>query len=225
MITLAKVNNNPQILKFIKKSDESLKTIGYTEHGLKHATLVADRARTISQSIGLTKAEQELSAISGFCHDMANFLSRNQHQYLGSLLFFDVFKDEYSIGDLIPIMQAIAVHDNDEFNQKEIEFVNKVSAVLVIADKSDVRRSRIYMEDLKNLDDDIHARVNYATKQSKISVDKKKKVITLTLAIDTKIVPIMEYFEIFTQRMVYCRKAANYLGYQFALIINKFQLL
>ncbi|MGC8651078.1 MAG: phosphohydrolase [Minisyncoccia bacterium] len=225
MITLAKVNNNSQILEFIQKSDEALKAIGYTEHGFKHATLVADRARNISQSIGLTKNEQELSAISGFCHDMANFLSRNQHQYLGSLLFFDVFKDTYSVEELTPIMQAIAIHDNDEFNQKEIEFVNKVSAVLVIADKSDVRRSRVYLDDLKSLDDDIHARVNYATKQSKITVDKKNKVIALTLDIDTKIVPVMEYFEIFTQRMVYCRKAANYLGYQFALIINKFQLL
>lgn len=225
MITLSQVNNDSKILEFIQKSDEALKQIGYTEHGIKHATLVADRARTISHQLGFSKEDQELAAISGFCHDMGNFLSRSQHQYLGALLFFNVFKDKYPIEELIPIMQAITMHDNDEFNPTEVEFPNKIAAVLVIADKSDVRRSRVFEQELSNIDKDIHTRVNYATKNSKISVDKKKKIITLTLAIDTKIVPIMEYFEIFTQRMVYCRKAANYLGYQFSLIINKFQLL
>jgi len=225
MITLSRVNNNHQILEFIKKSDESLKKIGYTEHGLKHAQLVSDRARTIAKELGYSKEIQEMAAVSGFCHDMANFLARKQHHYLGSLLFYTTFKDEYPIEELISIMQAIASHDKDELDQDEVEIVNDVTAILIIADKSDVRRSRVLKSDKQSLKDDIHARVNYATKQSKITVDKKNKVITLTLTIDTKIVPIMEYFEIFTQRMVYCRKAANYLGYQFALVINKFKLL
>jgi metal-dependent HD superfamily phosphatase/phosphodiesterase len=225
MITLSQVNNNKNILEFIKKSDESLKQIGYTEHGLKHAQLVADRARTIAKELGYSKEIQEMAAVSGFCHDMANFLGRIQHHYLGSLLFYATFKDEYPIEELIPIMQAIASHDKDELDKDEVEIVNVVTAILILADKSDVRRSRVLKSDKQSLKEDIHARVNYATKQSKLSIDKKQKRINLTLIIDTKITPIMEYFEIFTQRMVYCRKAANYLGYDFGLIINNFKLL
>jgi metal-dependent HD superfamily phosphatase/phosphodiesterase len=225
MITLSQVNNNKKILEFIKKSDESLNQIGFTEHGLKHAQLVSDRARTIAKELGFSKEIQEMAAVSGFCHDMANFLARKQHHYLGSLLFYATFKDEYPIEELIPIMQAIASHDKDELDQDEVEIVNAVTAILIIADKSDVRSSRVLRTDKESLKKDIHARVNYAVKQSKISIDKKQKRITLTLTIDTKITPIMEYFEIFTQRMVYCRKAANYLGYNFGLEINNFKLL
>jgi metal-dependent HD superfamily phosphatase/phosphodiesterase len=225
MITLKEINNNKQILEFIKKSDESLKQIGYTEHGLKHSQLVSDRARTIAKELGYSKEIQEMAAVSGFCHDMANFLGRKQHHYLGSLLFYATFKDKYSIKELIPIMQAIASHDKDELDQDEVEIVNEVTAILILADKSDVRRSRVLKSDRQNLKEDIHARVNYATKQSKISINKKQKRINLTLTIDTKITPIMEYFEIFTQRMVYCRKAADYLGYRFGLKINNFTLL
>jgi len=225
MITLKEINNNKQILEFIKKSDESLKQIGYTEHGLKHSQLVSDRARTIAKELGYSKEIQEMAAVSGFCHDMANFLGRKQHHYLGSLLFYATFKDKYSIKELIPIMQAIASHDKDELDQDEVEIVNEVTAILILADKSDVRRSRVLKSDRQSLKEDIHARVNYATKQSKISINKKQKRINLTLTIDTKITPIMEYFEIFTQRMVYCRKAADYLGYRFGLKINNFTLL
>ncbi|MGB9763455.1 MAG: phosphohydrolase [Minisyncoccia bacterium] len=225
MITLAKVNNNKKILEFIKKSDESLRQIGYTEHGLKHAQLVADRARMIAQKLGYSKEIQEMAAVSGFCHDMANFLTRKQHHYLGALLFYSTFKDEYPIEEIIPVMQAIASHDKDELDQDEVEIVNTITAILIIADKSDVRRSRVYKTDKKSLEKDIHARVNYSVLKSKLSVNKNHKMITLTLTIDNKITPIMEYFEIFTQRMIYCRKAAEYLGYNFGLIINNFKLL
>ncbi|MGC8880703.1 MAG: phosphohydrolase [Minisyncoccia bacterium] len=220
MITLKEVNNNKHILEFIRKSEETLKRMGYTEHGLKHVTLVSDRARNIAKEIGLTKEEQEMCAISGFCHDMGNFLSRSHHHYLGSILFYEVFKDKYLIEELIPIMQAIAVHDKDE-----LEFSSSIPAVLVIADKSDVRRSRVYAKSLEEIKGDIHHRVNFATKNSKVKVFKNKKIISLTLEIDSSITPIMEYFEIFTQRMVYCRKAADYLGYKFGLKINNFKLL
>lgn len=225
MISLAKVNNNKKILEFIRQSDKSLKQIGYTEHGFKHAQLVADRARMIAERLDYSREIQEMAAVSGFCHDMANFLTRNQHHYLGALLFYTTFHNEYPIEELIPIMQAIASHDKDELDHDEVELVNTVAAILVIADKSDVRRSRVFKSDLNSLKNDIHARVNYSVRQSKISVDKKHKLITLTLSIDTKITPIMEYFEIFTQRMIYCRKAAQYLGYNFGLVINNFKLL
>ncbi|MDQ5882773.1 MAG: uncharacterized protein QG648_126 [Patescibacteria group bacterium] len=220
MLTLSDLQNNAQLLEFIKASDETLKRMGYTEHGLTHANLVAQRAKEIAQALGLSSKEQEQCAISGFCHDLANFLSRSHHYYLGALLFYQLFKDAYEIEDLIPIMQAIATHEKEE-----LEFASPIPAVLVIADKSDVRSSRVYTHSLQDLKGDIHDRVNFATKNSEIKIFKDKKIISLTLEIDTKITPIMEYFEIFTERMVYCRKAADYLGYQFGLKINNFILL
>jgi len=220
MISFTKVKNNSQILEFIKQSEKALKNEGYTNHGLLHTQLVADRARTIAKEIGLSIEEQEMAAISGFCHDMGNFLSRSHHHYFGALLFYQVFKDEFPIVQLSIIMQAIAVHDKEEMN-----FSHPLSALLVIADKSDVRKERVDSKNLKEIEKDIHDRVNYATYWSKLKIDKNKKKIILTLKIDTKFVSIMEYFEIFTERMVYCRKAAKYLGYKFGLVINDFKLL
>jgi len=211
-------------LEFIKQSERALKNEGYTNHGLAHVQLVADRARTVAREMGLSKEEQEMAAISGFCHDMGNFLSRSYHQYFGALLFYQVFKNEFPIAQVSEIMQAIASHDSNHYKE-EMNFSSPVSAILVIADKSDVRRERVYTKDLREIKRDIHSRVNYATYWSKLKIDKKKRKITLTLKIDTKFVPIIEYFEIFTQRMVYCRQAAKYLGYKFGLLINNFKLL
>ncbi|MEK7202799.1 MAG: HD domain-containing protein [Patescibacteria group bacterium] len=228
MITFIKVKNNPHILEFIKQSEKVLKNQGYTDHGLLHGQSVANRARTIAKEIGLTKEDQEMAAISGFCHDMGNFLSRSNHNYFGAILFYQVFKDEFLIEKISIIMQAISVHDKEEIGDKEeaeMNFSHLISAILIIADKSDVRKERVCLENLTEIKKDIHDRVNYATYWSKLKIDKKRKKITLFLKIDTKVVPIMEYFEIFTQRMVYCRKAAKYLGYNFGLVINNFKLL
>jgi len=224
MITFAKIKNNSHLLEFIKQSERALKNEGYTNHGLAHVQLVADRARTVAREMGLSKEEQEMAAISGFCHDMGNFLIRSYHQYFGALLFYQVFKNEFPIAQVSEIMQAIASHDSNHYKE-EMNFSSPVSAILVIADKSDVRRDRVYTKDLREIKRDIHSRVNYATYWSKLKIDKKKRKITLTLKIDTKFVPIIEYFEIFTQRMVYCRQAAKYLGYKFGLLINNFKLL
>jgi len=215
-----KVKNNPQILEFIRQTEKTLKALGYTEHGLEHSSLVADRALMIAKEIGLSKKDQELVVISSFCHDMANFLSRRYHNYLGAMLFHQVFANEFSPNELSVIMQAISFHDKGE-----MALSNPVSAVTIIADKSDVRRSRVLEKKMQKIKSDIHDRVNYATKKSYIKVDKKKKNITLILKIDTNFVPVIEYFEIFTERMIYCRKAANFLNYKFGLIINKFKLL
>lgn len=217
MLTLNEVKNNPQIKEFIKQTQKSLKASGYTEHGLVHAELVAKRAKQIAENIGLSQRKQELSAISGFCHDMASFLSRRNHHYFGGILFHQVFQNDFNPKDIATIMRTISMHDRDE-----MEFYNPISAVVILADKSDVRKSRVLTKG-KQMRSDIHDRVNYATNSSKIKVNKKK--ITLTLKIDTKIVPIMDYFEIFTNRMVYCREAARFLGYRFELIINNFKLL
>lgn len=220
MITLTKIKKNHQILEFIKQTEIALAVSGYTEHGLGHSNLVANRARTVSKEIGLSKEEQELAAVAGFCHDMGNFLSRSNHHYFGALLFYQVFSKDFNPEELCLITQAISNHDKEE-----MRFSNPISAVLVLADKSDVRRSRVITKNLDKIKADIHDRVNFATKMSRLKIDKKEKRITLSLKIDTNFVPVMEYFEIFTDRMVFCRKAAKYLNYDFGLVINNFKLL
>ncbi len=219
-ITLARINSDPRINEFIRQTEKALKVQGFTEHGFRHANLVASRARTVAQMIGLSKKEQELAAVAGYCHDMANFLGRTHHHYWGALLFGQLYLKDNNPKDVALVMQAIANHDKEE-----MKLSNPISAVLVLADKSDVHRERVSQVSASRLKVDIHNRVNYATIASKLGIDKKTKEIKLSLKIDTKIVPIMEYFEIFTQRMVYCRKAAEYLGYKFTLEINKFKLL
>lgn len=220
MLILDEVKKNPQVSEFIKQTEKSLKASGYTEHGLSHSNLVSGRAKKIAKELGFSEKDQELSAISGFCHDMGSFISRPNHHYFGALLFHQVFQNNFSPSEISHIMSAISMHDRDE-----MEFSNPISAVLVLADKSDVRRSRVIVKKLDSIKADIHDRVNFATTMSKISINKKQKRIILRLKIDSKFVPLMEYFEIFTDRMVYCREAAKFLGYQFGLIINRFKLL
>ena len=220
MISLNEVKKNAQVLEFIKQSAESLTAVGYTEHSLSHAKIVSARASLIAKEIGFSKEEQELSAIAGFCHDMGNFLSRSHHHYFGALLFHQIFNQDFAPKELAVIMNAISNHDKDEMN-----FSNIIAAILVLADKTDVRRSRVVDKKPKKIKEDIHDRVNFATKISRVKINKKKNLITLILKIDSNFVPIIEYFEIFTDRMVYCRKAAKFLGYKFGLVINNFKLL
>jgi len=220
MITLNDVKNNPQVDNFIKQTEGAMTALGYTNHGVRHANIVAERAKQIIKNIGMDKKEQELAAISGFCHDLGNFMTRSYHHYYGALIFHQIFQDKFSPEEMSVIMQAISNHDKEE-----MEFTHAVSAALVLADKSDVDRSRVTETNMEKIKTDIHDRVNYATRESKIKVDNAKKRITLTLKIDTNFCPIMEYFEVFTERMAFCRKAAQFLGYDFGLIINKFRLL
>ena len=220
MMTLSQVKKNPQIAEFVNQSAISLTFEGYTDHGLSHLDLVADRARNIAKEIGLSQKEQELSAIAAFCHDTGNFLWRTNHHYFGALLFHQVFQNDFPAKALFFIMQAIANND-----KKEMKFSNPVSAFWVLVDKSEVRRSRVLVKNIDKIKADIHDRVNYATTMSKLGVNKEKKVISLVLKIDTSFVPVIEYFEIFTERMAYCREAARYLGYKFGLVINNFKLL
>ncbi len=220
MITIDEIKKNPLVIEFLNQAKSSLRAQGYTEHGLEHAQIVAERAKKISKEIGLTNEEQELSEIAGFCHDIGNFLSRSHHHYLGALIFQQIFSQSFTPEELASIMQAISSHDKNKS-----EFSNNIAAVLVLADKSDVRASRVLNTNIDNLSEDIHDRVNYATKSSETRVDKKNKRITLVLEIDTNLDPIIEYFEIFTERMVVCRKAAQYLNYKFGLVINDFKLL
>ncbi len=220
MITLNDVKNNPQVINFVKQTEEAMAVLSYTNHGFRHTNLVAERAGQIAKSIGLSGRDVELSMIAGFCHDMGNFMTRTFHHYYAALLFHQIFQHEFAPEEISVVMQAIANHDKEEMN-----FSHTISAVLVLADKSDVDRSRVTEKDINKIRTDIHDKVNYATTESGLKADKTKKRITLTLRIDTNFCPIMEYFEIFTERMVFCRTAAQFLGYDFGLVINKFRLL
>jgi uncharacterized protein len=220
MYTLNDVKNNPQVLNFISQTEEALLALAYTDHGLRHTNIVSNRAMKIAKDIGLEDREIDLAGIAGFCHDMGNFMTRTYHHYFGALLFHQIFQKEFLPEEMSTIMQAIANHD-----KKEMDFTHKISAVLVLADKSDVDRSRVINKKLDEIKADIHNRVNYATTENLLKVDKEKKRITLSLKIDTNFVPIMEYFEIFTERMMFCRTAAEFLGYSFGIVINKTRLL
>ncbi len=233
MLNLEQVKKNSQISEFIKQSQISMDAMDFTEHGTRHANIVAKRSRELAKDIGLDKRTQELSAIAGYCQDMGNFIGRTRHHYWGALLFHQVFsshvvddqdkweKDNLALTpeEISIIVQCLANHDKDT-----MKLTNPVSAIVVIADKSDVHRSRVTTKSEQEIAKDIHDRVNYAVTQSDIKVDNNKN-IDLRLKIDTSNVPIMEYFEIFTGRMAYCRKAAEYLGYNFRLFINDFKLL
>ena len=220
MLNLREIKNHTQILEFIRQSDSATQALGYTEHGFRHSNLVSKEAKRLAKELELKEKEQELAGIAGFCHDMGNFLGRSRHHYWGALLFHQVFTNDFSNEEISLIMQAIANHDKDT-----TKLTNNISALVVLADKSDVHRKRVSSKSLKEIKADKHNRVNYAVTRSDLKVNKTKKQISLVLKIDTNFVPIMEYFEIFIDRMAYCRKAADCLGYKFNLMINTFKLL
>ncbi|SRR6056297_801638 len=215
--TLDYVKNNPHINEFIKQTDKYINHLGYTDHGFRHVNIVADRSRSMARKLGLNKQQQELAAIAGYCHDMGNYMGRTQHHYWGALLFSQVFINDpkCSAQHLAVVQQAIASHD-----KVENKLVTDIAAILVIADKSDVAKDRIKKE-ISSLDEieNIHTRVNYCVNKSDLRVYPKHKIIKLILSVNGSL-SVMEYFEIFVDRMNYCRVAARYLGYTFQLEVN-----
>lgn len=219
MLKLEDIKKDLRVRACIEKSNDYLNSLNYTDHGFRHVNIVSDRAKMLAKTIGLNKKEQELAAIAGYCHDMGNFLQRTEHCFAGAMLFSQFFFNQEDAVDVFEIVQAINDHDEEKH-----EIVSKVGAVLVLADKSDVHRSRVKDTSPNNIKNDIHDRVNYSVIDSSFRVNKLKKEIVLRLKIDTKITGVMEYFEIFNERMVFCRRAANFLGYKFVLFINNFKL-
>ena len=214
-ITLDTIKNHPAVRAYIQKSDQSLLAMGFTEHSFAHVTRVAVTAQRILAETGHSKREGELAAIAGYLHDIGNMINRKGHETSGALMAFQLLtgmgmKEE----EIATIVTAIGNHDESTAFP-----VNDVAAALIIADKSDVRRSRV--RDKDTIAFDIHDRVNYAVTSSLITVDKAQGEILLSLVIDIEASPLSEYFEIFLSRMILCRKAAERLGYQFGLIINE----
>ena len=220
MLTLQQVKENPFINNFIQQSEKYLYALGYTDHGFRHIGIVSDRATKLAKDMSLSTAQQELAGIAGYCHDMGNFMGRTQHHYWSAILFSQVFSTQIDPDDLSTIMQAIVSHDKNE-----LKLVNKIAAILILADKSDVHRGRV-IHDPNNCDieQDIHDRVNYAATENKLAINTRKKEILLKITIDTNVAEPIDYFEIFIDRMTFCRQAADYLGYKFILTINNFKL-
>ena len=213
-ITLQDVKNHPAFTTYIQRADEYLTQMGYTEHAFVHVGRVANEAARILLQTGHDKRKAELAAIAGYLHDIGNVINRNRHETSGALMAFYLLN---TMGaeqeDIATIVTAIGNHD-----EATAFPVNDVAAALMIADKTDVRRSRV--RDKASIAFDIHDRVNYAVVDSRVEVLADEKEIRLNLSIDTDSSPISEYFEIFLSRMILCRKAAEKLGYSFGLVIN-----
>ena len=219
MITFEDIQNNEEIKTYITCADESLKTLGFTEHSFAHVTRVSETAAYILQTLGYSEHEVELARIAGYLHDIGNLVNRIEHSQSGAVMAFRILENmNMSPRDVATIVTAIGNHDEGTGVP-----VNAVAAALILADKSDVRRSRVRNADIATFD--IHDRVNYSVEKSVLKINEEKTLIKLKLQIDPKISSVMNYFEIFMQRMILCRKAAETLGLQFKLIINEQQLM
>jgi len=222
-ITLDDLVENKTVNTYLETADRFIGAIGYTEHGARHAGLVAHIAHNILQRLGYPEREVELAAIAGYLHDIGNSISRQDHGVSAALLARSILKEMGMPEDEIAlIMNAIGNHE-EEYGWA----THPIAAALVIADKADVHRSRVRHENKNKArrDNDIHDRVNYAAQKSFLRVDGDIKTISLEIQIDTTISKVMEYFEIFLSRMVMCRKAAEVLNCRFCLVINDVQLL
>lgn len=213
MITFEDIKNNKDVKIYIEKADELLKSIGYTEHSYAHVCKVSDTAAYILECLGASEKDIELVKIAGYLHDIGNLVNRVDHSQTGAILAFRILdKMGMNPSDIATIVMAIGNHD-----EKTAEPVNAITAALIIADKTDVRRSRVR----NNLEKfDIHDRVNYSVTKTNVLINEAKTMITLELDVDTKYCSVMDYFEIFLSRMILCKRAANKLNLEFALIIN-----
>ena len=214
MITVEQVRNNPQVRTYIQKADEALAALGYTEHSFAHVGKVAKDAREILLTLGYSPREAELAEIAGWLHDIGNVINRVDHAQSGAVMAFRILdKLGAEAEEISTIISAIGNHDESTAYP-----VNPIAAALILADKTDVRRARVRNRDFATFD--IHDRVNYAVHQSRTEITADHQKIILDLKIDTQISAVMDYFEIFMQRMLLCRKAAEKLGLPFSLVIN-----
>ena len=218
LLSIEEIQQEPLLSAFITSADKAMAGLGFTEHGFRHANLTARIAFNVLSRLGMEGRLAGLACIAGYLHDIGNMVARDTHGQVGALLAYDALKDRMQTSDLALIMGAIGNHEEEGG-----ESVSPVSAAVILADKSDVHRSRV--RKAAQLDFDIHDRVNYAAEQSVLRVDSGARTITLELTIDTEISHVMEYFEIFLHRMIMCRRAAEKLDCQFKLRINGASLL
>ena len=213
-MTYESIRNHPEVLALLARGDHDLGVLGYTDHSTAHTVLVADRAAYILRRLGYSEREQELAKIAGFMHDIGNAINRKNHAEYGALLANDILKSMgMDMEERIIVISAIGNHDESTGGAKD-----PVSAALILADKTDVRRNRVRTQQPEKFD--IHDRVNYAVTGSSLKVDPEEKKISLNLQVDDSICTMFEYFDIFLGRMMMCRGAAEMLGAQFRLTVN-----
>lgn len=218
MVTYEDVRKNEAVGAYIRAADESLIALGYTEHSFAHVGKVAKDAAEVLFALGYPEREIELAKIAGYMHDIGNLVNREEHSQSGAVMAFRILdKMGMPPEEIARVVTAIGNHDEGTGVP-----VSPLAAALILADKSDVRRTRVRNSDFSSFD--IHDRVNYSVKLSRLKVEKEKGTITLEIEIDTEISSVMDYFEIFLGRMILCRKAAEKLGLSFRLIINDQQL-
>ena len=217
-ITFDAVKDNEELSQFIAAADRVMKGLGYTEHGFRHANLCGRIAFNLMHRLGFDEHTCNLAHVSAYLHDVGNMVAREMHGQTGGVLVYNVLRHEVPPEDLATIVSAVANHEEPDGHA-----VGPVSSAVILADKSDVHRSRVRKR--AELEFDIHDRVNYAAEQSFLRVDSDARTVTLELTIDTEISHVMEYFEIFLGRMVMCRRAAETLDCRFRLNINGAQLL
>lgn len=219
MISYRDITENEKIRTYIKKADESLVALGYTEHSFPHVTRVAEKAAYILSSLGYSEHDVELARIAGFLHDIGNLVNRDDHSQSGAVMAFRILEElEMPPEDLATVVTAIGNHDEGTGVA-----VNPTAAALILADKSDVRRSRVRNSDIANFDK--HDRVNYSVESSELKLGEKCDEIILNLKIDKAMSSVIDYFDIFLVRMNMCRKAALTLGLKFVLYINGQQMI
>ncbi len=210
-----KIKHDHDISVYIKEQNESMQAMGYTEHSYAHIGVVADRVGYILDTLGMDDHTIDLALTAAWMHDLGNIINRVDHSQSGAMMtFYLLDKMGIPAEDIAPIIRAIGNHDEGSGLP-----VSDIAAALIIADKSDVRRSRVQDKDERNYD--IHDRVNYSVKSSVLKINQEHTAIKLKLEIDTRYGEIGEYFEIFMERMLLCRKAAGFLGLEFHLIINE----
>ena len=216
-VTLEEVQANKELSLYISSADRVMEAMGFTEHGFRHANLVASIAYQVLHRLEYPEREASLACVAGYLHDVGNALARDAHGQTGALLVYHALRDDVPGVDLMPILAAIANHEETEGTA-----VSPVSAAVILADKSDVHRSRVRKSG--QIDADIHDRVNHAVEQSFLRVDSDARTVSLELTIDTQFSQVMEYFEIFLGRMQMCRHAAERLDARFRLVINGAEL-
>lgn len=211
-ITYKDIKKSEEVRAYIQKADESLLSLGFTEHSFAHVTKVAELAGQILTILGYSEHEVELAKISGYLHDIGNVVNRIDHAQSGAVMAFRILdKMDMDPDDIATVVTAIGNHDESTAYP-----VNPIAAALIIADKTDVRRSRV--RNRSTIQFDIHDRVNYSVTSSKVIVTKEE--VCLDISIDTSVCELMEYFEIFLGRMMLCKKAAEALSIHFSLVIN-----